>query len=202
MRSASEENPMSMPAIRLVLEDAPKIAFQTQATREAADEALRSAMARFERPLIGYAQGLLGEWEMARDVVQDTFVKLHRELKTQEPENLKAWLFTVCRNRALDVLRKNKRMTSTEEEVLEAISDDAQPNPAKLAERNDTHDRVMKFLGRLTENQQEVIRLKFQGDLSYKEIADVTGLSSGNVGYLLHHGLKRLRELMTEPAGA
>ncbi|MFT5466801.1 MAG: RNA polymerase sigma factor (sigma-70 family) [Verrucomicrobiales bacterium] len=202
MRSVSEEKTMSMPAIRLVLEDTPNIALQTQESREAADDALRSAMARFERPLIGYAQGLLGEWEMARDVVQDTFVKLHRALKTQEPESLKAWLFTVCRNRALDILRRAKRMTSTDTEILEAITDDAQPNPAKLAERKDSHDRVMKFVGRLTENQQEVIRLKFQADLSYKEISEVTGLSSGNVGYLLHHALKRLRELMQDPATA
>ena len=199
MRSIIKENPMSIPAIRLVVEDAPDLRSQTATARQAADEALRAAVTRYERPLIGYAHGLLNDWELARDAVQDTFVKLHRELKSQEPENLKAWLFTVCRNRALDMLRRSKRMTSTEEEVLEAISDEAQPNPAKLAERNDTHARALRFLNRLSENQQEVIRLKFQADLSYKEISEVTGLSSGNVGYLLHHGLKRLRELMQEP---
>jgi RNA polymerase sigma-70 factor (ECF subfamily) len=49
-------------------------------------------------------------------------------------------------------------------------------------------------LSRLTPNQKEVIVLKFQQGLSYEEISQVTGLSSGNVGFLLHHGLKRLRE--------
>ncbi len=162
------------------------------------NDLLNSAMVEFERPLLGYAHSLLSDWELARDVVQETFVKLHRELKFNRPENLKAWLFTVCRNRSLDILRKNKRMTVTDTEVLETVGDDAQPNPAKLAERHDAHDRALQLLDRLPENQREVIRLKFQGDLSYKEISEITSLSIGNVGYLLHHGLKRLRELMTE----
>ena len=50
------------------------------------------------------------------------------------------------------------------------------------------------MLARLPENQQEVIRLKFQQGLSYKEISSVTGLSVTNVGFLIHTGLKRLRE--------
>ena len=157
-------------------------------------------MSCFELPLIGYAQSLLSDWELARDAVQDTFVKLHRELKTKEPESLKAWLFSVCRNRCLDMLRRSKRITSTDTEILEAVCDDTQPNPAHQAEIADTHARAMRFLDRLTENQREVIRLKFQADLSYNEISEITGLSSGNVGYLLHHGLERLRELMTEPS--
>ena len=68
-------------------------------------ELVESAQAEFEGPLTGYAAGLLaGDWERARDVVQDTFIKLHR----QDPElirgRLKSWLYTVCRNRAIDVL--------------------------------------------------------------------------------------------------
>ncbi len=52
----------------------------------------------------------------------------------------------------------------------------------------------------LSENQREVIRLKFQNDLSYKEIADITRLSVTNVGFLLHTGLKKLRALAAEQA--
>jgi RNA polymerase sigma-70 factor (ECF subfamily) len=58
--------------------------------------------------------------------------------------------------------------------------------------------QVTKALDRLSENQREVIRLKFQQGLSYKEISEVTGLSSGNVGFLLHTGLKRLRSFLPD----
>ncbi len=56
----------------------------------------------------------------------------------------------------------------------------------------------MKTLEQLPENQREVIRLKFQQELSYKEISEATGLAVGNVGFLLHTGLKRLRSLLPE----
>ena len=62
-----------------------------------------------------------------------------------------------------------------------------------MAERQDTTTRVLEFVDRLTENQQEVVRLKFQRGLSYKEIAAVTELSVSNVGYLIHTAIKRLR---------
>ena len=63
-------------------------------------------------------------------------------------------------------------------------------------ERKERFEEVLRFLERLPENQREVIRLKFQGDLSYKEISEVTGLSVSNVGFLIHTGIKRLRSLM------
>ena len=68
--------------------------------------------------------------------------------------------------------------------------------PHELLERRETEDRAIALLDRLPDNQQEVIRLKFQNDLSYREIADITGHSVSNVGFLLHTGIKRLREMM------
>ena len=54
----------------------------------------------------------------------------------------------------------------------------------------------MRYMARLPENQQTVILLKFRDGLSYQEISDLTGLSCGNVGFLIHTGLKRMRELL------
>ena len=61
---------------------------------------------------------------------------------------------------------------------------------------------VLNTFSRLPVNQAEVLRLKFQNDLSYQEIADVTGLSASNVGFLIHTGLKRLRTLLAPEAAA
>lgn len=71
--------------------------------------------------------------------------------------------------------------------------------PDQTAETRDSAARVLKFLDQLPGNQQEVIRLKFQNELSYREIAEVTGLTVSNVGFLLHVGIKQLRQLMKEP---
>ncbi|MFT5105780.1 MAG: RNA polymerase sigma factor (sigma-70 family), partial [Pseudoalteromonas tetraodonis] len=112
---------------------------------------------------------------------------------------LKSWLYTVCRNRSFDILRKEKRMSVVENETMErlAVSGD---DPAEAAEREESHSEVMRFLDRLPTNQKEVIRLKFQGDMSYKQISEVTSLSVSNVGFLMHTGLKRLRQLLSHQA--
>lgn len=68
--------------------------------------------------------------------------------------------------------------------------------PHDAAALGDSGAKVMRLLDRLPDNQQEVIRLKFQNDLSYREISEITGLSVSNVGFLLHVGIKRLREIM------
>lgn len=160
------------------------------------DAMVESAHREFEGPLIGYAAGLLGgDWERARDVVQDTFLKLYQQDPASVNGRLKSWLYTVARNRAIDILRKEKPMTVASAEAFETL-DDWRPDPAAEAERSETHAEVLRLVERLPENQREVIRLKFQADLSYKEIAEITELSVSNVGFLLHTGIKRLRVLM------
>ncbi len=60
-------------------------------------------------------------------------------------------------------------------------------------ERRDTASRVLEFVAGLSQNQREVVRLKFQSELSYKEIAAITELSVSNVGFLIHTAIKKLR---------
>jgi RNA polymerase sigma factor (sigma-70 family) len=158
-------------------------------------EWVREALLQYEGPLVRYAQRITGELELARDVVQETFLKLCRQERAEVDGHLSQWLFTVCRNRALDVQRKERRMTTTTalDQRTSTAGDDT---PDAAAEQKDSMARVLQQLDRLPDNQQDVIRLKFQNELSYREIAEITGLTVSNVGFLLHVGLKRLRELM------
>ena len=68
--------------------------------------------------------------------------------------------------------------------------------PVAAAEQKDSMAQLLQQLDRLPDSQQDVIRLKFQNELSYREISEITGLTVSNVGFLLHVGLKRLRERM------
>lgn len=71
-------------------------------------------------------------------------------------------------------------------------------NPAADTMQKDRAARVAELIGELPERQQELLRLKFQNDLSYKQISSITKLSVSNVGYLLHNGIQALRERMRE----
>ena len=164
-------------------------------------EWVSSTLQRFEQPLVRYAQRITGDLETAREVVQDTFLRLCRQQQAAIDGHLSQWLFTVCRNRALDVQQKERRMSTTlnlDQQTGSATSL-ATAAPDQAAETRDSAARVLEFLDQLPTNQQEVIRLKFQNELSYREIAEVTGLTVSNVGFLLHVGIKQLRKLMKEP---
>ena len=166
-------------------------------TTDEREELVHRALIEFESALIGYAASIVKDEDRAKDVVQDTFIKLYEQDPEKVKGSLKAWLFTVCRNRCFDIIRKEKRMINVEDDQLTVIQDDGD-DPSRAAERADEHSNVIKFLDRLPENQREVIRLKFEGDMSYKEISQVTQLSVSNVGFLIHAGIKRLRGLLSD----
>lgn len=167
---------------------------------------IQEALERHEGPLLQYARRITGDLERARDVVQETFLRLCRQPRAAVEERLGEWLYTVCRNAALDVRRKELRMRDTEsvarEDAATEFSTTSAPDAA-VADREE-RGRALKLLQRLPPRQQEALRLRFQGGLSYREIARVTGSSIGNVGYLIHVGLLRLREelRLSEAPGA
>jgi RNA polymerase sigma-70 factor (ECF subfamily) len=148
---------------------------------------------RFELPLLQYATRILGDRDRARDVVQETFVELQRTQRRQVDSAPAKWLFTVCRNRALNVCRKDKRMTYLDEELLEK-RESGDPSPNEQLEKEEASGFLLRIVATLPPRQQEVLQLKFQNDLSYQEISEITRLSVSHVGVLLHTALKTLRE--------
>jgi RNA polymerase sigma-70 factor (ECF subfamily) len=164
-------------------------------------EWMRSVLAQHEGSLLRYATRITGDLERARDVVQDTFLCLCREQPEKLNSHLTEWLFTVCRNRALDVVRKESRTRALTEFDLSS-HESVDPSPALAAERHDTTADILRAIDELPANQQEVIRLKFQNDLSYREISRITALSVSNVGFLIHTGIKTLRQRVRALEGA
>ena len=148
---------------------------------------------RFERPLLQYATRILGDRDRARDVVQETFVKLQQENRSEVDHAPAKWLFTVCRNGALNICRKEKRMTYLDQELLETHESE-QPVPSDNLEAKEASNFLLRILETLPPRQQELLQLKFQNGLSYHEISEITELSVSHVGVLIHNALKTLRQ--------
>lgn len=159
-------------------------------------EWIRSVLERYEGPLVRYAAHITGDLERARDVTQDTFLKLCEREPREQGSHLAEWLFTVCRNRALDVQRKENRMNTLAEDELDDVSSQ-EPPPDKVIELRESANAVIRLLATLPARQQEIVRLKFQNDLSYAEISRITNLSVSNVGFLLHTAIQTLRRKLT-----
>jgi RNA polymerase sigma-70 factor (ECF subfamily) len=147
---------------------------------------VEKALGRYEGPLLRYASRLLGDPELAQDVVQDCFVRLCGERPETLDGHLAEWLYTVCRRRSIDHLRRNGRMHRLDDFEPAVKAEDP-------VERREDEATLAAKIKRLPPLQQEVLLLKFQEGLSYQQIAAITATSSGNVGYLLHHALRTLR---------
>lgn len=155
-----------------------------------------AAVSRHQAPLLRYAARLLhGDADRARDVVQDTFVRLLAQPRAEVEGHEAEWLFTVCRHRAFDYLRKEGRVRLFEEGQAERIAADL-PRPGSEVEHAESQAAVLRLIEKLPPNQQEVVRLKFQNGFSYKEISRITSLSVTNVGFLLHTAIARMRKDM------
>ncbi len=161
---------------------------------------IAQALARHEAPLLRYATRFLQNADRARDVVQETFLALCRADRSKVEGHLAAWLFRVCRNRALDMRRKETRVEPLEQAVEQTLQS-PDPDPSAIAEQREDASQVMKILQTLPDNQQEAVYLRFQGGLSYKQISEVTGHSVSNVGFMLHAAVKKIRQHLDEIAG-
>ncbi len=120
-------------------------------------------------------------------------MKLWQEGRDATEFKLKEWLFCVCRNRAFDHLRRESKMSRLDSKESSQI-EDPEADPSKAMEQNQEYQVVNQIFQKLTMNEKEAIRLKFQEGLSYKQISEVTGHSVSYIGVLIHEGLKKIKQ--------
>ncbi|HEV2694805.1 MAG TPA: sigma-70 family RNA polymerase sigma factor [Verrucomicrobiae bacterium] len=159
-------------------------------------ETIEELFSALEPPLLAYALRYTGARAQAEDVVQEAFMKLHAQF--EQVEKPRPWLYRTVHNLAL-----NQRRAAGKTVSLEPPSDSE--NSSALAEPVDSalppDEQMLRVegiglvrisLAALDERSRELVRLKFTDDLSYKDIAKRTGLTVGNVGFILHHALKTI----------
>ncbi len=160
-------------------------------------ETIEELFAALESPLLSYALRLAGDAAIAEDVVQEAFMKLHAQFdEVREPRR---WLYRTVHNLSLNHRRQAGMIVSLSlpgDAGAPATHDtaDPQPLPDEQIARWEGIGLVRLSLGTLDDRSRELIRLKFNEELSYKEISARTGLNIGHVGYLLHHALKAIAD--------
>jgi RNA polymerase sigma-70 factor (ECF subfamily) len=160
-------------------------------------ETIEELFAALESPLLSYALRLVGERSLAEDIVQEAFMRLHAQFEqVREPRR---WLYRTAHNLALNHRRRESKIIPLEvdkegDETSQAEATDPRPLPDEQIARWEGIGLVRLSLEALDERSRELIRLKFNEDLSYKQISQRTGLTVGNVGYVLHHAIKAIGE--------
>lgn len=166
-------------------------------TEPSGPETIEELFAVLESPLLGYAIKLVSDPSVAEDIVQEAFMRLHAQF--EEVRQPRPWLYRTVHNLALNHRRDTKKIVALEpagqEEASAAVeAADPQPLPDEQIARWEGIGLVRLTLGTLDSRSRELVRLKFNEELSYKEISARTGLTIGNVGYILHHALKTVAE--------
>lgn len=160
-------------------------------------ETIRSALDRYESALVRYAMGITGNLELARDVVQDTFLKMCAADMDRIEDHIGPWLYTVCRNRALDVRKKEGRMSALAEGQAERVASPG-PAPSKTAEINQTHKLVLDVLQKMPERDRELFRLKVQDGMTYREVSRIANTSVGTVSSVVHRVIDSVRRQLRD----
>ena len=179
------------------MEKSPGVAVMrsNEVSEPAVRETIEELFAALESPLLSYARRLAGEPAAAEDIVQEAFMRLHAQFEqVREPRR---WLYRTVHNGAINHRRKAGKIVALNPAVEEsgsttADSADPQPLPDEAIARWEGIGLVRLCLETLDERSRELVRLKFNENLSYKEIGARTGLKIGHVGYLLHHALKAI----------
>jgi RNA polymerase sigma-70 factor (ECF subfamily) len=162
-------------------------------------ETIEELFAALEGPLLAYTLRLVREREAAEDIVQEAFMRLHEQFdEVREPRR---WLYRTAHNLAINELRKGSRIVPLEpraanegESGTASEPADPQPLPDEQIARIEGIGLVRLSLETLEPRSRQLLQLKFTEGLSYKEMSERTGLSVGNVGFILHHALKAIAD--------
>ena len=159
------------------------------------------ALRRYEQPLVRYTLRITGNLETARDVVQDAFFKLCQEDRALLDGHMAQWLYRVCRNRAIDVGKKEGRMQALDRQTAEAQAAQG-PGPDVRAEVREECALVLEAVSALPGPQQEAFRLKFEHGLTYREISSVMDMPLSTVSYTITQALGTIRARLRTKIGA
>jgi len=157
-----------------------------------------AAVEAHESPLLRYVLKLTGcQRELAEDVTQEVFLRLHRQVANHgdgSVKDLPSWLFKVAHNLAMDKLRKTKRHRRAHERVSREPANAESTNSGQLGEleHKEACARAMAEMDLLPPDLKQVLMLKILEGMTLRQIGEVTGLTVGNAGYRLNQALSEL----------
>jgi RNA polymerase sigma factor (sigma-70 family) len=164
------------------------------------DVALDELYERFGRVAYGVARRILRDDALAEDAVQDAFLSAWRSASRFVPERASAstWLLTLVHRRAVDLVRREDRRRGEPLEAARPETGDATDEAVWLRLER---ERVQEALRKLPDQQREAIELAYYGGFTQSQLADRLGEPLGTIKSRMFAGLRRLHELLGEPAG-
>ena len=141
---------------------------------------------------------------LAEDIFQDTFIKVIHTLRSgtyKEEGKFSPWVMRISYNLCVDHFRRNKRnpmITNSDGFDIFDVLQFADENAEDRITREETHDKIRRMVEQLPDEQREVVVLRHYNNMSFKEIADLTGVSINTALGRMRYALINLRKLIVE----
>jgi RNA polymerase sigma-70 factor (ECF subfamily) len=164
------------------------------------EDSFEELVRRYQRPISAYVYRMVGDYDAALDLTQEVFIKIYGSLVRYRPEfKFSTWIYKIAHNAAIDHLRRFSSreqglMSEVEGEQRELRIESRRPTPEQESERAERRAEIESVVEQLPGTYKELIILRHSHDLSYDEIAEVTGLPLGTV----KNRLFRAREVMRQ----
>jgi len=139
--------------------------------------------------LFGYLMRLTGNYQLSCDIMQESFTR-YLDKYGPQTQNI-SLLFTIARNAVWDNLRKKKHHREIEKEIEDTTLD-----PEQLTLVLESYRKVLSAMQTLDKGHRDILALTVSSDLSYREIAEIFGISESNVKVKVHRARIRLREIL------
>lgn len=146
-----------------------------------------------------YISYQVGDVDLAEDLTSAVFEKALTRLDSYRSNkaSFSIWLLTIARNAVIDHYRvKSRKITVSTKETFEVVSEEMSPEEEVI--RREELQRLDTFLRNLSQQEREIISLKFGAELTNRQIAKIAGLSESNVGTILYRAICKLRDKFKE----
>lgn len=167
--------------------------------RDGDQASFRKLVDGLTRTLIAMAYRYAGDWEWARDLTQETWIRVHRQIRRYDPDrSFLGWLHAVHRNACLDHARRSwVRLESTVgADALARLAGEATESPARDVERREFREQVLRATGALSASQRQIfVRVDVeQGDQA--QVARELGIRPGTLRTTLHFARRKVAEAL------
>ncbi len=160
------------------------------------NKAFQTLLQHYQKPLYHHIRSIVLNHDDADDVLQNTFVKIFRYLKSFKGDSkLFSWMYRIATNEAISFLnQKAKKHNSTSEAIQAKIIDNLEADV--YFDGNEIQIKLQKAIVLLPEKQQLVFKMKYFEELKYEEISNILGTSVGGLKASYHHAVKKIEEYM------
>jgi len=166
------------------------------------ENALSTLIKRHQSKIYGFIYSKVTDRDIADDIFQDTFIKVIKTLKSNsynEEGKFLPWVMRISHNLIVDHFRRNKKMPmhrETEEFSIFSIMTDNSPNIENRIITEQVENDLQRIINELPNDQKEVLQMRIYQDLSFKEIADLTGVSINTALGRMRYALMNLRKVI------